>query len=441
MEKVKIIPLHKKEDLLNPKNYRPVAIIPIFSKILERIVFNQMIEYISANNLIHPNHHAYRAHHNTTTALVQLYDVWLESLEAGELAGVCFLDHLDMSAAFDIVDHTLLLGKLELYGFDSNMLRWTGSYLTGRTQAVSIDGSLSKLMPVEHGVPQGSILGPLLYTLFTNELPEIIHDHSNHQQGHPEERIWPVYSMGCKSCGTVACYADDTTYSCTGSDTNQLSQKLSSQYKVLSDFLTSNQLKLNDEKTHLMVMSTSQKRRNLDEEDIVQITTPTKTIDKSKSEKLLGAWLHEDMKWRENILDNKESLVRGLSSRVGALKMVSKVASFRNRKMIADGIFMSKLVYLIPLWGGCAKYLIESLQTLQNKAARAVTKLDWTTPTSELLKQCSWLSVHQLSVYHTVILAFNVMQARSPKYLYNMFNNTYSYNCRELHYRLYTVPT
>ena len=150
MEKVKIIPLHKKEDLLNPKNYRPVAIIPIFSKILERIVFNQMIEYISANNLIHPNHHAYRAHHNTTTALVQLYDVWLESLEAGELAGVCFLD---MSAAFDIVDHTLLLGKLELYGFDSNMLRWTGSYLTGRTQAVSIDGSLSKLMSVEHGVP------------------------------------------------------------------------------------------------------------------------------------------------------------------------------------------------------------------------------------------------------------------------------------------------
>ena len=76
-------------------------------------------------------------------------------------------------------------------------------------------------------------------------------------------------------------------------------------------------------------------------------------------------------------------------------------------------------------------YLIESLQTLQNKAARAVTKLDWTTPTSELLKQCSWLSVHQLSVYHTVILAFNVMQARSPKYLYNMFNNTYSYKTRE----------
>ena len=155
-----------KEDLLNPKNYRPVAIIPIFSKVLERIVFNQIIDYFDANQLIHPNHHAYRAHHNTTTALIQLYDVWLESLENGELAGVCFLD---MSAAFDIVDHPLLLKKLDLYGFDSSMLQWTESYLTGRTQAVCIDGCLSKLMPVLHGVPQGSILGPLLCTLFTRD--------------------------------------------------------------------------------------------------------------------------------------------------------------------------------------------------------------------------------------------------------------------------------
>ena len=137
------------------------------------------------------------------------------------------------------------------------------------------------------------------------------------------------------------------------------------------------------------------------------------------------------MKWAEHILDNKESLVSSLGSRVGALKMVSKVETFRNRKMIFDGIFMSKLVYLIPLWGGTSKSLIKSLQTLQNKAARAVTKLDWNTPTSELLRQCGWLSVHQLSVYHTVILAFKVIQARSPKYLYTMFNTNYSYETRQ----------
>ena len=99
--------------------------------------------------------------------------------------------------------------------------------------------------------------------------------------------------------------------------------------------------------------------------------------------------------------------------------------------MIADGIFINKLVYLIPLWGGCAKGLMKSLQTLQNKAARAVSRMNWFTPTADLLRQCGWMSVHQLSVYHTVILAYKVMQAKAPKYLYTMFNTEYPYETRQ----------
>ena len=226
---------------------------------------------------------------------------------------------------------------------------------------------------VEHGVPQESILGPLLYTMFTNELPETIHDHADNNQVVLDKSSWPDYSMGCKDCGTVACYADDTTYSCADSDPVLLSQKLSAKYRVLSDFLISNQLKLNDDKTHLMVMATSQKRLSMNLTSSVQLITPTEVIDQSETEKMLGAWLHQDMKWAEHITDNDESLVRSLSTRVGALKKLSKVAAFRNRKMIADGIFMSKLVFFIPLWGGCAKAQIQSLQTLQIMASRTVT--------------------------------------------------------------------
>ena len=119
-----------------------------------------------------------------------MYDTWLQSLEAGELAGVCFLD---MSAAFDIVDHSLLIKKLELYGFNNSMTSWISSYLIDRSQCVSIDG----LLPVTQGVPQGSIQGPLLYTILTNELPEIIHGDQNcSRQSHPD--AWPPYSMCCK---------------------------------------------------------------------------------------------------------------------------------------------------------------------------------------------------------------------------------------------------
>ena len=121
----KIIPLHKKDDPLNPKNYRPVTIVPILSKILERVVFNQLSSYLNSNHLLHPNHHAYRSGHNTTTALIQMYDGWLKAVEGGPLAGARLLD---MSAAFDVVDHDLPLEKLSLYGLDTGSKGWIRSY-------------------------------------------------------------------------------------------------------------------------------------------------------------------------------------------------------------------------------------------------------------------------------------------------------------------------
>ena len=136
------------------------------------------------------------------------------------------------------------------------------------------------------------------------------------------------------------------------------------------------------------------------------------------------------MKFTENILNHDESLLRSLNTRIGALKMVGKVANFKTRKMIADGIFMSKLLYLITLWGESAKYLIESVQKAQNKAARVVTKLDWSTPVAELLKQCGWLSVQQLIAYHSVVQVYKIMQNESPKFLYSMFSATYSYKTK-----------
>ena len=238
-----MIPLHKKDDLLNPKNYRPVAIVPIFSKILERIVFNQIITYLNDNELLHPNHHAYRAQHNTTTAMIQMYDGWLQAVESGQLAGVCLLD---MSAAFDVVDHELLAEKLSLYGFDDESLEWVTSYLGGRSQCVLIEGCLSKLLPVNVGVPQGSILGPLFYTLFTNELPEVIHEQL--QQQEQGELDWPAYHMGDEKNGSICCYADDTTLTCIDPDPASLTAKLTDKYKLIAQFMVNNRLKLNDDK-------------------------------------------------------------------------------------------------------------------------------------------------------------------------------------------------
>ena len=227
-KKVKIIPLHKKEDRLNPKNYRPVALVPVMSKILEKVIFNQMMVYLEDNELLNSSHHAYRAHHNTTTALIEMYDGWVNSMESGKQTGICFLD---LSAAFDVVNHSLLLEKLALYGFDYGMINWLHSYLSSRSQCVLINGCLSSSLPVNTGVPQGSILGPLLYTLFTNELPQVVEQ-----------------SVNVDKHSSICCYADDTTLSCTASNKTELSEELSVQYKAVTEFMSDNGLKVNDDK-------------------------------------------------------------------------------------------------------------------------------------------------------------------------------------------------
>ena len=119
-----------------------------------------MIDYFETNNLLHPNHHGFRANHNTTTALIQMYDTWVEAMDKEEATGVCLLD---MSAAFDMVSHPVLLDKLVLYGFDTASHEWIRSYLDGRKQTVCIDGACSPLLSLEVGVPQGSIIAPLLH--------------------------------------------------------------------------------------------------------------------------------------------------------------------------------------------------------------------------------------------------------------------------------------
>ena len=243
----KVIPLYKgKGCKFDPKNYRPVAILPILSKILERAMFIQVLSHMDSNKYFNPSHHAYRSFHSTTTAMLQMYDTWLDAVEDGDLAGVCMVD---MSAAFDVVDTEILLEKLKLYGFDQNVIQWTWSYLTHRSQGVYIDGSMSSLLAVEAGVPQGSILGPIYYTIFTNELPQVVHELDCPLHDDPGASI---FTIQCQECGGVCCYADDSTYTVRGQDPGILSEKLSRKYKVVADYLTDNKLKVNDDKTHLL---------------------------------------------------------------------------------------------------------------------------------------------------------------------------------------------
>ena len=137
------------------------------------------------------------------------------------------------------------------------------------------------------------------------------------------------------------------------------------------------------------------------------------------------------MKWTEHLRDNEESLIKSLNKRLNALKIITRVSDFKTRKNIGEGIFLSKLMYMISVWSGCAKDLLNSIQTIQNRAAKQITKNYWVENSETHLAQLGWLSVNQLSEYHNMLLIHQVKKNGTPQYLYEMYNWEYNYATRQ----------
>ena len=218
----------------------------------------------------------------------------------------------------------------------------------------------------------------------------------------------------------------------------QLKNIIDEKYQNLTRYMDNNKLKLNSDKTHLMILTSDINHRNHDNYGIT-LNTGNEIILPQESEMLLGGIVSNDLKWKVHILNGikatetssaKKSLISQLTTRLNALRKVSTFSSFKVRKMIGNGIFMSKIVYLIQLWGGCSNFLLKILQKLQNKAARIITKSDWNTKIEILLNQCGWLSIRQLVSYHSLLQVYKTKQNQKPEYFYKKFSKNFPYRTR-----------
>ena len=242
--------------------------------------------------------------------------------------------------------------------------------------------------------------------MYTNDLPETIHNHE------PANVAKSLFNLPCSDCGGICCFADDSTFSISANDEEELNAKINCKYKEIADYMNGNRLLLNSDKTHFIIIS-AKKNTN----QVILLNTGSEIMEPSDSERLLGLQVSGHLTWNEHICNGDKSLVKTLSVRINCLRKVCVWADFKTRKMLANGIVHSKLVYMIQLYGQASDYFIKMLQVQQNRAARTVTRLEWNTRTKVLLQQVGWLSVRQLFAYHSLCLVRKIEFSSQPLFL------------------------
>ena len=289
-----------------------------------------------------------------------------------------------------------------------------------RSQNTLVDGYLSAALPLPPcSVIQGGIGSGLLYLIYTNYLPDKIHNHRNDYQK-PE--------VHCLEDGSMVNFVDDGTVYFAHKQPEVVSQKLSNHYKNIEKYINANKLVINSDKTHLLVMAGrgAITARRLE----VQVSAGPDLIEQSTSEKLLGGMIQNSGKWNEMISNSKNSIVKQLSGRLNGIKQL-KQADFKSKLSVATGVIQSKIQYLLPLYGGAPEYLLRAIQVQQLKAARFVCGYGsyyWST--QKLLKTCGWLSVKQQEFHSTTLLAHKIAINRLPRNLHAAMFQPYNVNTR-----------
>ena len=229
----RILPLLKSSDSdrLSPSSYRPLSQLPIISKITEKCVQSQLLRHLESNKLLSSDHHAYRKYLSTTTAMLQATDYIMTGVDENKFIATM---SLDQTSAFDCVDHKLLLQKLVHYNLDNLSIKWISSYLSHRTNYVAIGSSTSHMYAMNYGVPQGSVLGPILYLLYVNELSAAVKNPECANPSHNDTSR--LFGPTCESCGQISIYADDLLYIVTDKDRFNNQIKIEDKFTQLKPF-------------------------------------------------------------------------------------------------------------------------------------------------------------------------------------------------------------
>ena len=358
----KITALFKSCDRTNASNYRPISILPTLSKILEKTVHSQLYQYVVTNNLLTRKQFGFRKGLSTVSALTSFADEVLLNMEQGKLCGAVFLD---LTKAFDTVDHGILLRKLSEIGLCENSLQWFRSYITDRKQRTCCGNELSDELPVTHGVPQGSILGPLLFVIYINDLPSILD--------------------ACQA----SFYADDTVIYYYGSSSQELTDKLNQDLLAVAKWLNEPKLTLNLDKTKCMLIGSN---RKLESKVALTVSIFDHYVNDVTCFKYLGILISSDFTWTNHV----QYMAGKINQRLGLLRRIKHLLPFRARILFYKSLVMPLFEYADLVWGDKHNVtLMSSLQVLQNKAAKIILDRPLYSSASHALATLKWITLEK----------------------------------------------
>ena len=400
-------------DTTSTSSYRPVAVLTVTSKLVERAVQLQLLDYMEKSGQMNPSGHAYRKHYSTTTTLMEILDEIHQGTEEKKMSSMMAID---MSIAFDSVEHQRLLQKLKRYNLGSQALKWVTSYLNYRTQYVVVGTSKSKMDHITTGVPQGSVIGPLLFAIYTNDMSLAIRRPGCTGLAH--EGTATLFGSQCSDCGILSTFADDSTYTTTSRSRQENQISLRRSLDELECYLNDNMLVINLSKTSLTECMIPQKKgRTPGPPPSLQVVGENggyKTVADTDFTRILGANLQANLTWVRHLETGKKAVLPAARKQLGLLKHQGKLIPRSSRLTLARGLVLSKLTYIMPLWGGAAPAHLRKVQVLINAAARWATGLPRRTRISTLMQKAGWLSVYEQIRMSTLVQAWKLVHLGIP---------------------------
>jgi len=355
-------------------------------------IYNQLMNYLIEHKFINSDQSAYLKGHSTQTCLHKVVDEWLENMNNGLITASCFLD---IQKCFDTIDHKLLLQKLQRYGIRSNILKWFDSYLSDRRQQVICNGVMSNPVDISIGVPQGSVLGPLLFLLFSNDIVNFV----------PGARI--------------NCYADDVVVYVDGKDIDEVKCKLQKCLIEIGQWYRDNRLVINVSKSKVLLIGTRQKLSRLNIDDF-NIEFNGCILERVETMRYLGLEIDEELNWNSQI----NNITKNVSYKIHMLRRLSSFLPESLCSKMYSTYIQPLTEYGCTIWGYSSQTNIDKIQRLQNWSARIVTgNYDFINSRGQdLVASLNWQTFDQRRDYLMSTLMFRCMNGQAPDYLTDNLN-------------------